>query len=153
MTMKESTRKKMVYALLVGAIIFGLIMKPWESSRKRRASQTNDEPPSQTTSVVAASVGSAPPPTDFAMTWSRDPFATPDEERDATVPVIHQTAVVPSGEYVLNGILVVEGEPACVLNGQAFLVGEMIEGWRVEYIGHNEVLLVRASDKKRLVLP
>jgi len=151
--MKESTRKRMLYALLFGAIIFGLIMKPWESTPKDRARQSTDEQPPPATTVVAAGIAGAAPRTDFVTEWPRDPFVTQDVEDDIVVAKIRQTAVIPSGEYLLQGILVVGGEPACVLNDLTFLVGDMIEDWRVEYIGHNEVLLVRASENKRLVLP
>jgi len=149
--MKESTRKRMIFGLLAAAIIFGLVMKPWQSSRQRHGGESENQQAHAATAAKAASIAAETGRPAFATAWPRDPFATPDDEGAPAVPEVPRTAALP-GEWVLQGIITVAGERACVLNGQAFLPGDMVQGWRVEFVGHNEVHLVRASEKKRLVI-
>jgi len=155
MAIDEQKRKRTVFGLLVAAIIFGLIMRPWESRRKRGSDATSNETDQIATPMVEGST--APPGADtcqqtlvFAASWPHDPFLQVEVKGAPSGQV--EPSDIPS-RWKLQGIMSMSGEQTCVINGQMCTVGVTIDGWKISHIGSSEVHLQRASRSVRLVLP
>ncbi|MEW5702598.1 MAG: hypothetical protein AB1792_10255 [Candidatus Zixiibacteriota bacterium] len=156
--MNERTRKRIVYATFIGAVIFGLLMRPWE--RHRRSDVTT------TTESVAATMAPAVVPPDraaidtgivldrcaFAPTWPRDPFRGRVDLTGTSTSVIAVETRQAEPGLVLQGVMTVEGRRVCVINGRVGQVGSVIDGWRVLRIDETQVVLVRGQETLRLDL-
>ena len=156
--MNEKTRKRLVFGILVAAILFGLVMKPWDPPRKRIRNQTSDTAPTQAT-PAGSPIATATPKTEnmqqytYATAWPVDPF-TPVAIK---IKASHQTVSIPDEPkqpgLTLQGIITENNKRVCVVNGIIYAPGSRIKNWKVKQIGPREVLLVWASDTLRLELP
>jgi hypothetical protein len=158
--MNERTRKRIVYTIFAGAVILGLIARPWE--------RPHDDPDAAAVNPVAALVEpntatlSPLPPSvvgvtlerrELATTWPRDPFRDKDNRVD---PALAEVAAMPESAeplLTLQGVMTVDGQRVCVINGRVGRVGTVIEGWRVQRIDESRVHLVRGQEAVDLDLP
>jgi hypothetical protein len=156
--MNERTRKRIIYTLFVGAVILGLITRPWERPHPAL-------PPGAPDQVMLASLpNSLPGPqsvaastpvirVEFASAWPPDPFQDRDNRVEATVPAADPLSAPVEPPLTLQGIMTVDGRRACVINGQMGPVGMVIDGWRVARIDERQVHLVRGAESIDLELP
>ncbi len=159
--MDEKKRKRLVYAALVGAIIFALIMKPWEGRKRRHpdtAITTQTAPASQSATVESGGRGAAsvavtnPVPVTFATSWPQDPFR---QNSESPPPAAGANARTRGSaiNWNLQGILIVDNQPVCIFDGQMYETGSRINGWEIIYIGTNAVHLHRDGETVSLTLP
>jgi hypothetical protein len=144
--MTEKKRKKIVYAVFVLAVLWGLYMQPWKSGQQPTIpdEQTAVSPaPTAMTAVEAAiqRVVLDVPDAD----WTIDPFRPAHPDQPVPEPV---TDDGPRGELVLQGTLVVEGARLCVINGHRLRDGDEIDGWRVLQIADGEVKLAGFGNER-----
>jgi hypothetical protein len=158
--MDEKKRKWLVYASLVGAIIFALIMRPWEG-RKRKPPETvtltaGAETMAQPLEIKASETNSTQA-TDSALPtlatgWPRDPFGeTPEPARMAIASTGGTSTELFS--WNLQGIMTVDGQPVCLLNGQTLKIGSFINGWELAHIADDGVRLRRGAQTQSVALP
>ena len=136
--MSESTRKKMLYAALVVAIIWGVY---------------NFVPKSQvstiTTSKPAVSRDARPAATSASFTridktinvadmklkgWGSDPFRAGNKKT--------ANKKAPKKVWKLSGIVFNEFNPLAIINGKSIGVGDLIEGAKVLKIERKKVVIV-----------
>ena len=156
--MSASTRKGIVFGLLVGAVALGWFAKPWE--RRVRSGVS----PAVTSGLATETVDSAGrigdtgtavvgvPPVIFATTWPRDPFWRGQSDADLAEAIDAPAETVES-VLELQGIMMVGGERACVVNAQLVRLGDMVDGWTVVGIGEVDAQLTRTGQTLRLRLP
>jgi hypothetical protein len=156
--MNDKTRKRLVYASLVGAIIFALIMKPWEGRPRRTittapgatvkpvetATEQDEFPESAATTQLPALA--------WATAWPRDPFHQLENRRPGPTDDPQQTGYADI-QWKLQGILTVDTQPVCILDGQTYGVGAMINSWEITYIGANIIHLRREGETISMSLP
>jgi hypothetical protein len=140
--MSEQRRKRILIALFVAAVIWGLYNQPWnrrqttevDSGDATRATVT-EASPSAITSVAATTAQGV-----SRLEWRIDPFrAVPGEETaDALVPEETNHTFVP----VLQGTMAFQGAMRCVLDGRVLQIGDSIGRWRVEHVGPGTVTLI-----------
>lgn len=141
--MEEAGRKRVLYWLLVFALVFGLLnIKSIMSIGKKRT--VAELEPSRAVSPPPAAVAS---PDSFAyerltpekrirleMDFGRNPFYRGLEK-----------ARVPSGplrpEFVVSAISLKGGSAFAVLNGRVVQVGDLVDGFRVQKIVEGRVIL------------
>ena len=150
--MNEKTRKRAVYAIFVLAVLFGLYMKPWDRPSREESAATitgnpNGEAAAATTHEVdsAQIIGAAV----FATNWPSDPFA--HRGQGAAAPVISVASDEPLMPlFKLQGMMQLDGQNACVINGEILKAGDRISGWTVESVNANEAILRLGSERQRL---
>lgn len=157
--MSASTRKGIVLGLLVGAIALGWFAKPWERRVRSGvspaltsglATEAGDSTGGGTKDTGTTVVGASP--VIFATTWPRDPFWRGQSDADLAEAIDAPAETVES-LLELQGIMMVGGERACVVNAQLVRVGDMVDGWTVVGIGEVDAQLTRAGQTLRLRLP
>ncbi len=163
MNMNETTRKKLIFAILIGSIILAIIMRPWESGRDHRGqSDHGEQQQASELSAHAAVVTQSPglrqgpttvaQPVEFAESWPDNPFFDPHSAQTAAT-VAPAGASSQTEQLRLQGILSSGGQRACVINGLTYPTGGTIQNWRVVEIGDHSVMLRRGSRTLRLTLP
>jgi len=142
-----------VFGLFIVAVIFGLLMKPWERRRPSRLVESAAQPQAEESRESAPATATDERATiRFAVAWPADPFG----RRDAVAP---ETETEPGiveriDEPIprLQGIMNVDGRRVCVIDRRTLTAGETIDGWRIETVGENEVVLTRGGRRLRLDL-
>ncbi len=156
--MNEPTRKKVLFVVLIAAVMFALVMQPWKSDPPQRSEPEADG--SLTPSAPAAVATMVQPPQrvstgdhphiEFSHTWPENPFNDPfaDESLAAvsTVPSLGE-------DLQLQGILSTNGQRVCVINGQTYETAMTVQGWRIVEIQNSAVLLQRKGNTRKMVLP
>jgi hypothetical protein len=143
----EQTRKRVMYGILVAAIIFGV----WNFTHptKSRYSRSNEVVAAVAAPAVADSTtsGAIDVSSRESMPRCRDPFtnsntaasaprpATP-RQTQATAPV----QVVPG--FRLSGIVYNSKQSVAVINGQMVGVGDEVDNARVQHIDQNKVTII-----------
>ncbi len=155
--MTQQKRQKVFYVILAGAIVFGLLMKPWESSRRHDADeiQQQTQPVSATppavTAKTAATSGALSASGAYVDEWPRNPFA-----EDKIISPVNAPAAIAQDDgddnLLFQGVITVGDEQACVVNNQTYRQGWIVNGWSIIHIQPEEILLVRDSDSLVLTL-
>ena len=138
MAMTETKRKRIVYAVFIVAVIWGLYNQPWK--RPQRTIAADPVPAAATVASVTAE------PSDGAMLsggtavadWRIDPFR-PIERNDTpayAAPVVDDH-VMP----VLKGTMVVGGRRLCVLDNRVYRTGQRAGDWKVVTIDQGKVMI------------
>jgi hypothetical protein len=145
--MSESSRKKLMYGILVAAVLFGVynFMQP----RKQAPGQTADA--AGQVSAVNAGIGPAQGKTiDIAQkqseSWGRDPFrsgSTPSNSAPTPVaPRIAAVAAVPMPTWRLSGIIFNSKQPLALINGKLVGIGDQVDQARVSKIDQTKVTII-----------
>lgn len=153
--MIERKRKKVVFGVFILIVLFGLYMKPWEARQRRipqpSLAQSTGEtilPAHQT--AQASAVGEDAAQIKFATRWPDDPF------RQVAVGKTRQSIVQASeasgGSWVLQGVMTINGERVCVIDGWTYVVGTTIDNWKIIHVGQSEVGLARGGETCNLTL-
>ncbi|MFZ1685648.1 MAG: hypothetical protein WAU88_16145 [Candidatus Zixiibacteriota bacterium] len=150
--MNEATRKKVMYAILVAAIIFGV----WNFTHPTNRRGPGPTPEATTTgsalvdstAVQVAQVSALDLTARQNQAWGRDPFtansnvtARPAVERPRTTAKPTATAAVVPG-FRLSGIIYNKKTPMAVINGQMVGVGDEVDQARVKYIDQSKVTII-----------
>lgn len=150
--MTVQKRQRLMFAMLIGSVLFALVMKPWERRRPAIAIQQPDvsevEAPVAVASAVLADI-------EFTSEWpARDPFKQPEEKQQ---PVMNASVVeeVSFGAptFALQGIMTIGGEMVCVIDGATCGVGSNASGWRVERIEAQGVWVSQGGERHYVPLP
>ncbi|HVP07491.1 MAG TPA: hypothetical protein VMS71_06580 [Candidatus Acidoferrum sp.] len=139
--MTESTRKKIIYAALVGAVIFGAYNFTI-GKKKLTIPPTGSESTPSTVQAAVISASAAEIENRAARPWGRDPFGS------GPAPVVHRivqsstvTPGAPRPTWVLSGVVYNEQHPLAFVNRKAVGVGDTIDQARVVKITKNKVTL------------
>jgi hypothetical protein len=158
--MSERGRKRIVYTLFVGAVGLGLLVRPWQGPR--RSTDSGAPAPAQSPVEVNAAAlvpqtapSSANTPVSWkpAVVWPRDPFRGGDGRVEETAPAEISTVEPTEPLLTLHGVMTVDGQRVCVINGQVWRVGAVVEGWRIQRIDESQVRLARGTEALDLHLP
>ncbi len=139
--MTESTRKRIVYATLVGAVVFGAYN--FTVGKKKPSVLPAG---AELTTVAAQATVAGPNTASFEYCsnrpWGRDPFST------GTAAVVHRTIpttmTAPGASlpvWVLSGVVYNDRHPLAFVNRKAVGVGDTIDQARVVKITKNKVTL------------
>jgi len=140
--MTEATRRKILYVVLVGAVIFGVysFSRPRKQYVPGTMAQTELEP------AVTAPAAPAQPPVNIAAiekaNWGRDPFkwdSRPQPQRK-TVQVVSEAQQTPG--WRLSAIVFSNSLPLAIVNGQTVKVGDVIDRAKVVRIDQKKVTLL-----------
>lgn len=149
--MTEKKRQRIMFAVLIVSVIFGLFMKPWE----RRVSVIPSSDTSSMTGEMTAS--DAPAMTaaiDAGVDWpDRNPFLSPEPIRPIDAPTDEDFALAESPPLTLQGVYTVDGQMACVINGESCSVGSHVQGWVVESIDEQGVWVSQGGGRHFVPLP
>lgn len=147
--MNEATRKRVLYAVLMAAVLWGLYMQPWKGHPRNEPGPA----PSETAMPAAVEAVTAGPATEFvALTpgadWTADPFrpSAPQESGDT-----EERPSAVRNAPVLQGTMTVRGDEVCVIDGQVCKTGDRSGSWTIVEIGHGGVTLV-GPNQERLTL-
>ena len=143
--MTAQKRQKLMFAILIVSVLFGLVMKPWE--RRKPAVVVQQNGPVEI-AVATAQEASALTEVVYVSEWpARDPFKQPDEKSTmvATMAVAEVSLGTPS--FALQGIMTVDGQLACVIDGMTRVVGAQVSGWRVEKIEAQGVWVSQGGER------
>lgn len=91
-----------------------------------------------------------------AAPWTRDPFFTAAEERELAAPKVVSAPVPPPAplpSYTVKTILIAGTEKVATLGGQLVAEGDVIGEERVVEIRADAVVLERAGQRRRVLLP
>lgn len=150
--MSASRRRQLLFALLVGSVVFGLYMKPWERRRPTVTSVADGSAPVASSAATVAP--STVPVLAAAVGWpTRDPFAQPGEfpmRRDDR-PKAAYRASLPRPSVRLQGIVSVDGTRSCVIGGEVHCVGTTVQGWMIAEIAADGIWMSQAG--QRLFVP
>lgn len=145
--MTEAKRKKMMYGILVVAVIWGA----WNLSQPRRTSRPVETPTVAQESAVQEATVETQPGIDVAAKrsepWGRDPFT--GKLARASSPRQSNNAVSRTGEvatswnkgWSLTGIIDNGTMPFAFINGKMVKVGDLIDQARVVSIEKQKVTL------------
>jgi hypothetical protein len=144
--MNEAKRKRIMYAVFIFAMLWGLYMQPW----KRRQRNAPAPAPSEPVAAAVVSATVAGPAAELALVapgaeWSIDPFR-PSGPREPNEPEER-----PSGspkEPVFQGMMTVRGVEVCVLDGQVCKTGDRRGPWRITRIEKGEVTLLGPNQER-----
>lgn len=143
--MTEAKRKRVIYAIFILAVIWGLYNQPWKGRKRSSETQPQTEAVSETqppTPVpnVAVQTASALPETH----WPINPFGPVTQQPLEETETVNEMLF---GELVLQGTLTAHGKQVCVINGKVRNVGDDIGAWRVARIANGEVVLIGANNE------
>lgn len=149
--MTDQKRQRLMLALLVASVLFGLYMKPWERRSKPTApvqsagTETEIAPVTADLQVTAIAYASAWP--------ANDPFTRPDEYvRQGSVTVAEDVSFgAPS--FVVQGVMTVNGQMVCVIDGQSRTVGSQVSGWQLDKIDAQGVWVSQGGERHFVPLP
>ena len=158
--MNKQTRQRIVYGVFVAAVVLGLYMRPWQRPGQDATVTANQSIASTATAaasgaesqIASAAVATATPVV-FAAEWPADPFRGSDDHHAAATPAADANIQPSKPAWALQGIMTVDGERVCVINGQTEKIGATIGGWRVDRIDNDAVWMARGSEKMQLNLP
>lgn len=117
----DATRKKIVYIIFVGAVIYGAVNFTGRGGRSGTDNSTPTIVP-----LVAASVGSSisvDSVTGRTYEWRRDPFVT------GRPAAFGERAETQTTRFKLEAISEANGQLMAIINGRLLSRGETSEGW------------------------
>ena len=134
--MNEATRKKIIYALLVVAIIYGLANIPGGANKSH--TDTSIDNPAPAAQKMPASVKQS---IDIAyyssLPWGSDPFCRFYAQADNNTG---QTDA-PAPQWTLNGVVINAKTTVAVINKNIVHVGDKVAGARVVDIQKDKVVM------------
>lgn len=142
MAMTDQKRKRIVYAVFVVAVIWGLYNQPWNRADRKIAADY--VPATAAASVVPATATAAnqngvmPAPHLTVRDWRLDPFRT--FEKTDVAPYVAPREI-DHGMPVLKGTMVIGERRLCVLDDRVYRAGQQIRDWTVVKIGQGEVVI------------
>jgi len=143
--MNEAKRKRIMYAVFILAMLWGLYMQPWKRSERHKPGSTPTEPAA---AAVQATVV-AQPASDLAIRtatteWTIDPFRRtgPVDAGDPEEPQAIRNAPV------LQGTMTVRGAEVCVIDGQVCQTGDRAGSWKIVKIDNGEVTLAGPNQER-----
>ncbi len=149
--MSAKKRQRLMFAILIVSVLFGLLMKPWER-RNRPADASQADPASEQVAAVSARPMLAE--VAYVTEWpSRDPFSRPDEKSPVGTDPITDEVSLEGPSFALQGIMTVGGQMVCVIDGVSRNVGSQIAGWKVEKIEAQGVWVSQGGERHHVPLP
>lgn len=142
--MSENTRKKMVYGVLVVAIIWGIINNPFAEQTPHQFANSTDSAqwlPEDSVAEPVEVAGVAR--SDSLLRWKHDPFIRPQKAKIVQAE---------SFGLALSAISIANGKSMAMINGKIVGSGEIIDGWAVVDIQEQSVFLKKGSRNKELKL-
>lgn len=133
--MQESRRKKIIYVLLVAAIIYGLANIPGGSDKMQTEelidtpTPTAGVPPASATQTINIEYYSSLP-------WGSDPFYRVYSELENSTP-----RQQPVSRWTLNGVIINDRATVAVINKTIVRIGDNVNGARVVDIQKDKVTL------------
>ena len=139
--MTETRRKRVIYAVFIIAVLWGLYNQPWKGRERKTAPPVPQKP------AVAAVVTTGAATTEKAVVrpatseWTIDPFRSSrrQESADEGGGVKNNGS---ASEPVLQGTMTVRGTEVCVLDGQVCATGDRHGLWQITKIEQGVVTLV-----------
>jgi len=141
MAMTDQKRKRIVYAVFIVAVIWGLYNQPW--NRPNRGVQTDNVPVTVAATVVPTAAGTAvvngaasahrPAVED----WQVDPFRTFEQTELPSMAPEEVDHAMP----VLKGTMVIGERRLCVVDDRVYRAGQQVRDWTIVEIGQGEVLM------------
>jgi hypothetical protein len=150
--MKQQKRQKILYAVFVLAVLWGLYMQPWKRRKREAPPPTPTEQKTQA-AVTAAIAGTADNrmiiPVD--LEWPANPFRPATEREPDEIDD-------PGSDYypdapMLQGTMVVDGVEVCVLGGKVYHSGDHCDTWRIARIAGGEVVLIGPNQERVTLRP
>ncbi len=145
--MTEAKRKKMMYGILVVAVIWGA----WNLSQPRRASRPVENSAVTQEVAVQEATAEAQPSIDVAAIrsepWGRDPFtgklakASSPRESNGSASRTSEAGTRSNKGWSLTGIIDNGTMPFAFINGKMVKVGDLIDQARVVSIEKQKVTL------------
>lgn len=145
--MTEAKRKRLMYGILVVAVIWGA----WNLSQPRRTSRPAETAPATQEVVIQEATAEAQPGVDVAAKrsepWGRDPFtgklARPSSPRESnsTGSSTGENGAKSGKGWSLTGIIDNGTMPFAFINGKMVKVGDLIDQARVVSIEKQKVTL------------
>ncbi|PWB76452.1 hypothetical protein C3F09_00340 [candidate division GN15 bacterium] len=141
--MTEARRKKILYVVLVAAVIFGIYN--FSQPRKRYVPGDMTQAEQSPAPTVAPAAPSRPPVNIDGLrkaSWGRDPFrrvSHPQPEHRNT-PVVSQPESAPG--WKLSAIVFSSSMPLAIVNGKAVKVGDIVDRAKVVAIDQKKVTLL-----------
>ena len=140
--MSESTRKKILYTALVGAIIWGVYNFVPESQINTAATTkpvVSRQTPPSATSASFATIDKTINVADMKLKeWGSDPFRARNKKT--------ADKKAPKKVWKLSGIVFNDFNPLAIINGKSIGVGDMIEGAKVVKIERKKVVIEYAGN-------
>ncbi len=144
--MTEGSRKKILYVVLVGAVIFGV----YNFSRPRKHYVPGTMTQAEQTPAVSAPVPPTQPPLNIAAIekagWGRDPFKWSTQQqsrpqpRRRTAEISRESETVPG--WKLTAIVFSTSLPLAIVNGKTVKVGDVVDRAKVLSIDQKKVMLL-----------
>lgn len=151
--MTDQKRRRMMFALLVLSVLFGLYMKPWER-RARTAAPLQTDPTSAAVDMEAATIEPQTAAIQLVAEWpARDPFTRPGEFKNQDAAIITEEVSLGAPSFVVQGVMTVDGQMVCVIDGQVRHVGSQISGWRVDKIDAQGAWVSQGGERHFVPLP
>lgn len=148
--MSESTRKKVIFGLLIVAVIWGynnLKQEPEKKSSGKRADVSTT-----TTPVASAPVSTPVVPKLVNIEkkaqepWGKDPFRVERGTKQAT----HQSPQ--AQRWQLSGILFNSQAPVAIINKQQVMQGDVVDNAKVLQINKKSVMLEHNGTKMTITV-
>jgi len=142
--LSESLRKRLVYGVLVAAVIWGVMNNPF-------AEQTPPPVANSTDALLSEPMDSTAEPakvadvarTDSVLQWKHDPFIRARKARVGRAKGVG---------LALSAISITNEKSMAMINGKIVWSGEQIDGWAVVDIQEERVILKKGSKNKELKL-
>jgi len=129
--MTEKKRKRIVYAIFVLAVIYGLFNLPFGRQKAEYIYQEDDgyDQNEQAASATETKIAQV----DIGGEWGNDPFARRAVQSSRPSGVSHN--------FRLTAISESNGEYGALINGKILSKGDTIEGWKLTAISRTGVTL------------
>lgn len=151
--MTDQKRQRMMLALLIGSVLFGLYMKPWER-RARTVTPITSPGASTAVEVDAEAIDAQTVVIDFVADWpARDPFTRPGELNSQHAVIVSEEVSLGAPSFVVQGVMTVDGQMVCVIEGQVCRVGSQVSGWRIEKIDAQGAWVSQGGERHFVPLP
>jgi hypothetical protein len=149
--MTPQKRQSLMFAVLIASVLFGLYMKPWVRRDPKAISVTPETGPVE---AVEASVEPALTAIEYVGEWpKRDPFRRSDEYVAVSDNQIDEAVSYGEPTFSLQGIMTIDGQKACVIDGRTCVVGGKCSGWRLEEIEAQGVWVSQGGERRFVPLP
>jgi len=143
-------RQRLMFALLIASVLFGLYMKPWQ----RRKPVQPLQPETAAATVATSSVETVAADITSASDWpTRDPFTRSDEYVVVSSTAPAEAVDVGEPTFALQGIMTIGGQMACVIDGKTHTVGAQFSGWRLDKIEADGVWVSQGGERHYVPLP
>ncbi|GAB4326659.1 MAG: hypothetical protein Kow0074_21480 [Candidatus Zixiibacteriota bacterium] len=145
MAVNERKRKRIVYAVFVLAVIWGLYNQPWKRPERNSApvaSTSSAEAAAQVAGAAGVATTMRVAQTGAAPDWSVNPFRPISTEEPDDVREPQRDDVAPPE---LQGTMTVGTRQLCVLDGRVYRIGDQVGTWNVSRINAGQVTLTGAA--------